>query len=84
MSLLVPRVKFQRYLKDIFTLIEKEIAQHKVNASSSSSKVQQSINNNNEVLICIKMMLKTFGDDFDSKIDLVQFINDMFYIGFNK
>ena len=39
---------------------------------------------NLEVLTCVKMMLKNYGDVFEKKLDLVQFINDIFYSGFNK
>lgn len=39
---------------------------------------------NLEVLSCVKMMLKNYGDVYEKKLDLVQFINDIFYSGFNK
>ncbi len=37
-----------------------------------------------EVLSCVKMMLRNYGDVFEAKMDLVMFINDIFYSGFNK
>ena len=39
---------------------------------------------NLEVLACVKMMLKNYGNVYEKKLDLVNFINDIFYGGFNK
>lgn len=75
--MLVPMQKYFKYLQEVFTLIEKEIVPPK---HSSPAKPAMNL----EVLTCIKMLLKNFGEEFDQKIDLIQFTNDIFYIGFSK
>jgi len=37
-----------------------------------------------EVLTCVKLMLKNYGDEYNDAFDLVAFTNDLFYFGFNK
>ncbi len=80
MSLLVKRSKFYKYLDDIFSLIDKEIQSAK--PKQPGSKYQNVITL--EVLTCVKMMLRNFGDEFERKFDLVTFTSDLLYFGFNK
>lgn len=63
-------------MPDIFSSVEKEV----ILSKQHNSKVQAPI----EVLTCFKMLLRNFGDDYEKKIDIVQFTNDIFYSGFNK
>lgn len=37
-----------------------------------------------EVLTCVKMMLRNFGEEFEKNFDIVQLTNDLFFFGFNK
>ena len=30
------------------------------------------------------MLLRGFGEEFDKRYDMVYFVNDLFYFGFNK
>lgn len=30
------------------------------------------------------MLLRNFGEEFEKRFDLVYFVNDLFYFGFNK
>ena len=81
MSLLVPKAKLAKFLNDIFTLLEKEI-QHVKPKQTGNKTTQNPVTL--EVLTCVKMMLRNFGDEFENRFDLVQVINDLFYFGFNK
>lgn len=65
MSMLVPKHKFVRYLKTIFEQVDKEITQHKQTTPAKPTSV------NHELLQCIKMMMRAFGEEFDSRVDLV-------------
>ncbi len=80
MGILVSKYKFSRYLPDIFSLIEKEINSVKPRQQNTSKQNVITL----EVLTCIKMLLRNFGEEFEKKFDLVTFTNDVFYFGFNK
>lgn len=81
MSLLVPKNKFERYLKDIFEAIRREIdaAKPKIPPNKGPQQVPTL-----EILTCVKFMFKNYGPEFNSEFDMVSFANDLFYFGFNK
>lgn len=81
MSLLVPKPKFMRYLRDIFEAIKREIeaAKPKVPSKAGGGGLPTL-----EVLTCVKFMFKNYGEEFDQSFDMVTFTNDLFYFGFNK
>jgi len=68
------------YLSSVMDLIDKEINAVKPNKTSGNSKNPITL----EILTCIKMLLRNFGEEFEKKFDLVYFVNDLFYFGFNK
>lgn len=74
MSLLVEKRKFLKYINEIFGILKNEILQNK-----KSSKATVTL----EVLTCIKMILRNFGEEFEKMIDIIKFTNDMFYSGFS-
>jgi len=76
MALVVPKKDFEPFLADVFTVIEKEVTPPKGVAPRQLMTL--------EVLTCIKMMLRVYGEAFDQRLDIVNFINDIFYAGFNK
>ncbi len=78
--MLVQKSKFLRYLPEVFGLLDKEISLVKPKQPNTSSKAIITL----EILTCIKMLLRNFGDEFDTKFDMVIFTNDLFYFGFNK
>lgn len=80
MGLLVSKTKFMKYLPEIFSLLEKEIVAVKPKQANTSNKNVITL----EILTCIKMLLRNYGEEFEKKFDLVYFVNDLFYFGFNK
>lgn len=81
MSLLVPKTKFMRYVREIFEAIKREIeaAKPKQPGSKGAAPVPTL-----EVLTCVKFMFKNYGEEFNECFDMVIFTNDLFYFGFNK
>ena len=80
MGLLVQKTKFMRYLPEIFNFLEKEIVAVKPKQAKGSTQNVITL----EILTCIKMLLRNFGEEFEKRFDLVYFVNDLFYFGFNK
>ena len=88
MSLIVPKHKFMKYVNRIFDSIKNELEAAKPKLSTKEKT--PSFNPAIEVLTCVKLMFKNFGDEFRSffdslqDYDMVTFTNDLFYFGFNK
>lgn len=87
MSLIVPKHKFLKYISKIFEAIKVELEAAK--PKQSKEKVA-TFNPAIEVLTCVKLMFKNYGDEcrqyFDNceNYDMITFTNDLFYFGFNK
>ena len=81
MSLLVPKAKFSRYLREIFDAIKREIEAAKPKVPAGKGAPPQATL---EVLTCVKLMFKNYGEEFNQDFDMVSFTNDLFYFGFNK
>jgi hypothetical protein len=81
MSLIVPKHKFEPYLRQIFASIAQEIeaAKPKVSPSKGPPHVPAQ-----EVLTCVKLLLKFYGEEFKSFFEMVTFVNDLFFFGFTK
>lgn len=78
--MLVQKSKFLKYLPETFNLLDKEVATVKPKQPNTSSKAIITL----EILTCIKMLLRNFGEEFSQKFDMVMFTNDLFFFGFNK
>ena len=80
MGILVSKNKFVKYLGEVFNLIDREITSVKPKPQSTSKQNLITL----EVLTCVKMLLRNFGEEFEKRFDLVTFTNDIFFFGFNK
>jgi len=88
MSLIVPKHKFMKYITKIFEAIKAELdaAKPKVAMKDKFQVFTPAL----EVLTCVKLMFKYYGDEFRAYFDALQdydmvtFTNDLFYFGFNK
>ena len=88
MSLIVPKHKFMKQINKIFDAIRIEIeaAKPKITTKDKVPVFTPAL----EVLSCVKLMFKNYGEEFRSYFDsfhdydMVTFTNDLFYFGFNK
>lgn len=67
MSLIVPKHKFMKYVSKIFDAIKQELeaAKPRPTTNSKVSVFTPAL----EVLTCVKLMFKTYGDEFRSYFD---------------
>jgi hypothetical protein len=88
MSLIVPKHKFMKYISKIFEAIKVELEAAKPKQAGKEKVL--SFPPAIEVLTCVKLMFKNYGDEcrqyFDNldNYDMITLTNDLFYFGFNK
>ena len=84
MSSLVEKNIYVTYLEGVIDLIKKEIKPCEIKMDRKGNAPTIKPNVDLESLSCIKYLIKNFGNEIDTKMNIFDLINDIFYSGYNN